>query len=292
MRRIMNEQLLISENNPIKARYYDYDRFFYPWHFHSQYELIFVRESYGCCFVGDHIEDYKAGDLFLFGSNLPHYMRSDDVYATPETPGRVQGTIIQFEENFMDYSFSHYPQFMQIHAMLERAGRGLKFSGLKGTPVGVLLENFPKEEGFRQITCLLEMLQELAVSPVQKLLASANYSETFPVFGDKRIDKVLSYIQSNYTQKLSLSGIAAMAHMNPGGFLPLFQGAVGKDAFGIHHGCAYRLCLSVACGQQDDGGADSPGVRFRFIDPFQQDVQETDQVHSHELSGTYIEVGR
>ncbi len=228
MRRIMNEQLLISENNPIKARYYDYDRFFYPWHFHSQYELIFVRESYGCCFVGDHIEDYKAGDLFLFGSNLPHYMRSDDVYATPETPGRVQGTIIQFEENFMDYSFSHYPQFMQIHAMLERAGRGLKFSGLKGTPVGVLLENFPKEEGFRQITCLLEMLQELAVSPVQKLLASANYSETFPVFGDKRIDKVLSYIQSNYTQKLSLSGIAAMAHMNPAAFCRYFKEQSGK----------------------------------------------------------------
>ncbi len=228
MRRIMNEQLLISENNPIKARYYDYDRFFYPWHFHSQYELIFVRESYGCCFVGDHIEDYKAGDLFLFGSNLPHYMRSDDVYATPETPGRVQGTIIQFEENFMDYSFSHYPQFMQIHTMLERAGRGLKFSGLKGTPAGVLLEDFPKEEGFRQIACLLEMLQELAVSPAQKLLASANYSETFPVFGDKRINKVLSYIQSNYTQKLSLGGIAAMAHMNPAAFCRYFKEQSGK----------------------------------------------------------------
>lgn len=228
MRRIMNEQLLISEDNPIKARYYDYDRFFYPWHFHSQYELIFVRESYGCCFVGDHIEDYKAGDLFLFGSNLPHYMRSDDVYATPETPGRVQGTIIQFEENFMDYSFSRYPQFMQIHAMLERSERGLKFSGLQGTQAGKILENFPKEEGFRQITGLLELLQHLALSSVQKVLASANYSEAFPVFGDKRIDKVLSYIQSNYTQKLSLGDIAAMAHMNPSAFCRYFKEQSGK----------------------------------------------------------------
>lgn len=247
MRRIMNEQLLISEDNPIKARYYDYDRFFYPWHFHSQYELIFVRESYGCCFVGDHIEDYKAGDLFLFGTNLPHYMRSDDVYATPETPGRVQGTIIQFEENFMDYSFSRYPQFMQIHAMLERSERGLKFSGLQGTPAGQILENFPKEEGFRQITGLLELLQHLALSPVQKVLASANYSEAFPVFGDKRIDKVLSYIQSNYTQKLSLGDIAAMAHMNPSAFCRYFKEQSGKTLLqyimDVRIGYACRLLI-------------------------------------------------
>ena len=30
MRQIINEQLQISESNPIKARYYDYDRFTLP----------------------------------------------------------------------------------------------------------------------------------------------------------------------------------------------------------------------------------------------------------------------
>ena len=43
MRRpIINEKLPISESNPIKARHYDYDRLTYPWHFHSQYEIIYV----------------------------------------------------------------------------------------------------------------------------------------------------------------------------------------------------------------------------------------------------------
>ena len=49
MRQIINEQLQISESNPIKARYYDYDRFTYPWHFHSQYEIIYVKKSCGRC---------------------------------------------------------------------------------------------------------------------------------------------------------------------------------------------------------------------------------------------------
>ena len=66
MRQIINEQLQISESNPIKARYYDYDRFTYPWHFHSQYEIIYVRNSSGRCFVGDCIERFSDGDVILF----------------------------------------------------------------------------------------------------------------------------------------------------------------------------------------------------------------------------------
>lgn len=80
MRQIINEQLQISESNPIKARYYDYDRFTYPWHFHSQYEIIYVKKSCGRCFVGDCIERFSEGDVVLFGPSLPHYMRSDDAY--------------------------------------------------------------------------------------------------------------------------------------------------------------------------------------------------------------------
>ena len=67
MRQIINEQLQISESNPIKARYYDYDRFTYPWHFHSQYEIIYVKKSCGRCFVGDCIERFSEGDVVLFG---------------------------------------------------------------------------------------------------------------------------------------------------------------------------------------------------------------------------------
>ena len=91
MRRpIINEKLPISESNPIKARHYDYDRFTYPWHFHSQYEIIYVKESHGLCFVGDCIEKLSAGDVILFGTNLPHYMRSNDIYGSENATSRAR----------------------------------------------------------------------------------------------------------------------------------------------------------------------------------------------------------
>ena len=42
MKKIMNEKLTITTSNPVRARFYEYPCFTYPWHFHSEYEIIYV----------------------------------------------------------------------------------------------------------------------------------------------------------------------------------------------------------------------------------------------------------
>lgn len=230
MRQLINEQLQISESNPIKARRYDYDRFSYPWHFHSQYEIIYVEKSGGLCFVGDCIERFSEGDVVLFGPNLPHYMRSDDAYQGGNPLLRVQGTIIQFEENFMQYSFDRYPQFRQIRLLLEEAKRGVLFRAAAeaGDTVRRLLSAFPGLKGFCQLTGLLELLQAMVVSAPKKLLASPCYYEEFPTAGNKRIDKIISFINSNYTRPFRLDEMAEMANMNSSAFCRFFKEATEK----------------------------------------------------------------
>ena len=228
MRQIINEKLQISESNPIRARYYDYDRFTYPWHFHSQYEVIYVKEGCGRSFVGDCVESYSAGDLILFGSNLPHYMRSDDIYHSEQSTLRVQGTIIQFEENFMQYSFDYYPQFRQIRQLLEASKRGIIFPKQGNAQVIELISSSPELQGLRQITGLLDLLQGLATASCRRTLASLCYYEKFPVLGNKRIDKIISFINSNYTRALKLDEIAGMASMNSSAFCRFFKEVTGK----------------------------------------------------------------
>lgn len=228
MRQIMNERLQISESNPIRARYYDYNRFTYPWHFHSQYEIIYVKESHGSCFVGDCIEKYSAGDMILFGPNLPHYMRSDDIYHADDCTLRVQGTIIQFEQNFLQYSLSHYPQFLQIKTLLEESKHGILFPKKSITGICKQISDFPELKGFRQISVLLELLQEMANTSARKSLASPCFYEKFPVMGNKRIDKIISFINNNYTRSLKLNEVAEMANMNATAFCRFFKETTGK----------------------------------------------------------------
>ena len=110
MKRIVNEQLHISDSNPIKARAYDYKSFTYPWHFHGEYEILYVEKGYGQCIIGDSIIDYSDETLLLFGSALPHCMQNPPEYGQDDSL-RVNGTIIQFEKDFMHHAFNYYPHF-------------------------------------------------------------------------------------------------------------------------------------------------------------------------------------
>jgi AraC-like DNA-binding protein len=224
----MNEKLPISEANPIRPRYYDYAHFTYPWHFHSQYEIIYVKESTGLCFVGDCIEKYSGGDLILLGTNLPHYLLSDDIYKTGNQELRVKGTIIQFEKDFMSYSIEHYPQFLQIKTFLEESKRGIFFRQLNSMQIIGLLDDFPAFKGFDQITNLLLLLQKMAMYGNRQVLASPLYYEVFPTLGNKRIEKIISFINSNYTRDISLTEISSMAAMNPSAFCRYFKENTGK----------------------------------------------------------------
>ena len=42
------------------------------WHYHSQYELLYITKSTGIRFVGDSVTHFEAGDLVLVGPYLPH----------------------------------------------------------------------------------------------------------------------------------------------------------------------------------------------------------------------------
>ena len=178
--------------------------------------------------MGDCIERFSDGDVILFGPNLPHYMRSDDAYHCGNPLLRVQGTIIQFEENFMQYSFDHYPQFHQIRLLLKEAKRGVVFHTADDSPARDMVSAFPKLKGFGQITGLLDLLQGLSVSSPKKMLASPFYYEKFPTAGNKRIDKIISFINSNYTRSLKLDEIAEMANMNSSAFCRFFKEVTEK----------------------------------------------------------------
>ena len=65
MRAIMNERLLISESAPLKVQFFDYEHFTYPLHFHSEYEIIYIKESTGTRFLGNNITNLKLAIFCL-----------------------------------------------------------------------------------------------------------------------------------------------------------------------------------------------------------------------------------
>ena len=228
MKTIMNERLLISESAPLNVRFYDYNHFTYPLHFHSEYEIIYIKESTGTRFVGNSITRYEAGDILLIGSNLPHFLKSDEIYHSGNNDLRVKGTIIQFEKDFMYYAINNYPHFIKIKNLLQESQRGIYFERSKAQKLQNLLEKIPLENGINQLLLFLETLKEMSETEHRKTISTTDFvNET--IYDTARIDKVISFLNKNYTRNVSLEEIASFAAMNTAAFCRYFKSKTGKS---------------------------------------------------------------
>ena len=227
MKKIMNEKLTITTSNPVRARFYEYPRFTYPWHFHSEYEIIYVEKGEGDCLVGDSIISYSKGDLILFGSGLPHSMQSPPEEGEVSGP-RVKGVNIQFEKDFMHYSISQYSQFIPIRNLLEDACRGIKFTMNRSGKIVRLLKQIPSAKGADQIILLLSLLQQMATHENRKYLTTSSYVPSPSVMRNERMEKVIAYLNKHYTESVGLEEIASYTAMNPAAFCRYFKENTGK----------------------------------------------------------------
>ena len=230
MKKIMNEKLTITTSNPVRARFYEYPRFTYPWHFHSEYEIIYVEKGEGDCLVGDSIISYSKGDLILFGSELPHSMQSppdggEESDNEEKSEPKVRGVNIQFEKDFMHYSISQYSQFIPIRNLLEDACRGIKFTITRSGKIIKLLEQIPSAKGadlnkhYTESIGLDEIASYIAMNPTAFCrYFKENTGKTFKEYVlDMRIGyacKLLNSSMMNISQISATCGFESPVHFN------------------------------------------------------------------------------
>ena len=93
------------------------------WHFHPEFEIVYVEADHGFRHIGDHISKYSGSDLALIGPNIPHLNFDYGVKATVET------VVVQMKEDFLGKDFLSLPEMVTIKDLFERARHGLAFYG-------------------------------------------------------------------------------------------------------------------------------------------------------------------
>lgn len=224
---IMHEQLCQLGGSPVIARETNYDKFTFPLHHHSEYEIMYIKESTGLRFVADKVEPFGPGDLNLFGSNLPHYMKSNEDYSLP-FPVRVRAVIIQFPEDFLDHAINHYPEFQQIKTLLDLSQRGIHFPMPENEHLIPLVTIMPKLEKMERIIGLIRLLEAMSQATTFYLQKSAHLKNTDFLRNDNRLEKALHYLQEHYKRPISLKDVADKIGMNETSFSRFFKEKTSK----------------------------------------------------------------
>ena len=74
------------------------------WHYHPEFELVYVEATTGIRHVGAHISSFMESDLVLIGSNIPH-LNFDYGLKT-----KYRQIVVQLKENFLGDAFKETPE--------------------------------------------------------------------------------------------------------------------------------------------------------------------------------------
>jgi AraC-like DNA-binding protein len=213
--------------NSFIIRHNDFEHFSVPYHYHGEYELVYIISSTGKKFVGDVIEDFGPRDLVFLGSTLPHFYLNDKQYYTGNPELRVKAYILQFPANYFSDDQLSRPEFAPIYRLLANSSRGLKFPESIKDKVASLLEKMYQENGLVRYFTLIELLNLLGQSDFT-LIASPGYSKQSNYNFNNRLVKVYEYSIQNYNKKISLNEVASVAGMNPAAFCRYFRSKMRK----------------------------------------------------------------
>lgn len=195
-------------------------------HYHPQYELTLTLGSAGRRLVGSSLADYAWKDFVLLGPNLPH------TWAAERQLGRggvVQNAVIHFTRESLGLDFLSRSELREIVTLLDRAARGLVFSGAAADEAAVLAQNLDAWTGGRRMIGFLTLLQKLATEARARPILAAPRSP-FDIERDYiALAGIVDYIHRHGESAIRLSEVAAHAGMSVATFCRFFRRATGTS---------------------------------------------------------------
>ncbi len=223
--KIMREQVSFPPRTLLKVKWDDFPHFTYPWHFHSEFEIVYVLKSSGKRFVADSVEPFTEGDITLLGSNLPHFWKSE---SEDGSENRVNAIVVQFHSDFFREEINSYPEFHRISEMLKRATRGIHFTPPSSEKIGRMLKRLLKMNGLERMLYFIKLMDVMARTENYRLLASKGYQLEEHRELNSRLDKIMHFINTNYQRKITQEEVASKIGMTTAAFCRYFREKTGK----------------------------------------------------------------
>ena len=215
------EKLPLAEDTSFLAKTFATPHFEVPWHQHIEYELIFFTAGEGASFIGNYVGDFKSGDIFFLGSNLPHtFQKADkDLFTS--------AVVIQFKEDFWGNDFMQMPESRLIKNLFETSVHGLKMNDNCRKQLSPLIIKLEKAKGFERIITLCNCL--LLIAQQQDYIRlSTQEIKAFNSKNKERIDKILQYTIDYFQEPVTLEDVAKSVAMSIPAFCNYFKKSTKK----------------------------------------------------------------
>lgn len=191
------------------------DRYF--WHYHPEYEIVFVRKGSGKLHIGEHLKNYEEGELVFIGPNLPHTGFGYGVI------GEHEEIVVQLRKDFLGTDFLQKPEMEHINQLFEKAKQGLSFHGKARKLVAAKLQKMLNQPYFERMVELLNIFQILATTKEYSILNNPEIRFDFSHKDEDRINRVYEFVEQNYQHSIDIQAVADLANLTVPSFCRYFK---------------------------------------------------------------------
>jgi AraC-like DNA-binding protein len=187
------------------------------WHFHPEYEIVYVETESGFRHIGDHISKYEQSDLALIGPNIPHLNFDYGVKTSVDT------VVVQMKENFLGQDFISLPEMTAIKELFEKARCGVFFYGETKKLAGEKLKQLSSLSHFGQLISLLEIFYLLANSDEKEFLKERPIQSASVFKDQQRLQKVYHLIETGFQHEIDVNEVAKLCNLTTAAFCRYFK---------------------------------------------------------------------
>ena len=187
------------------------------WHFHPEYEIVYVESETGIRHIGDHISKYEGSDLALIGPNIPHLNFDYGVRTTVDT------VVVQMKEHFLGQVFFALPEIASINNLFERAKTGLVFFGETKKLAAEKLKSLTSLSHFDQLITLLQIFNLLAESKEAITLNTRPIANVSVLKEQERLHRIYHFIETHYQQHINVNAVAKISNLTTAAFCRYFK---------------------------------------------------------------------
>lgn len=239
-----------QENNSFNLMYNPRLSDLFFWHFHPEYELVYIGGCDGHRRVGNHISRFEGSDLVLIGSNIPHLNFDHGVKTDYEK------VVVHFNTTFIDEVIHKTPELARISQLFSRSNHGIAFKGEFKNEIGKTLLTFQSMDPFAQYLKLMEMLHQLIHSCEEEMLHEIPYVNPYRNSEQERLRKIYAFTDEHYARKVTLNEVSELCNMSREAFCRYFKKATGQsylDFLNQYRVTQAKLLLSSGAGVSQVG---------------------------------------
>jgi AraC-like DNA-binding protein len=190
---------------------------FFMWHFHPEFELVFIEAETGKRHVGEHTAAFYDNDLVFIGPYLPH-LNFDYGIKT-----EYRKTVLHISPLFLAQEIPSTPELESIGQLFDRSKFGICFGEKTKRMVGEKFKSTSSKPYFDQFLTILEILKLLADTDDYSLLHEAIPKNPYNKKEEGRLKKINQFIETHYDRKISMNEIAQMSHLTNAAFCRYFK---------------------------------------------------------------------